>query len=386
MKNKINIMFIVFVLFITGCNNKKLDQEKIILDNLSLEEKIAQMLIIYHPSNEYDEKIKSIIKELKPGGFILMNNNISTYDKTLNLVTSMQNDSEIPMIIAIDQEGGSVQRLKSISDVEVTDIPYMYYLGQTNNKDLAYSVGKIMARQLRTIGVNLTFAPVMDVYTNVNNTVIGKRSFGSDVETVYNMATSLKKGIEDNGINTCIKHFPGHGAAETDSHISLPIVNKTIKELETSDLIPFTKSIKNTNMIMIGHIALPNTTVDTTPSSISKEIITSLLKEKYNYQGLVVTDALNMKALTNNYTYKQIYIMAINAGVDLLLMPNDPQKAIDYIKEAIINKEIDENTINESVYKILKYKSNNIKNNYLDKSYLNKKEYENILRQIKVNE
>ena len=193
MKNKINIMFIVFVLFITGCNNNNLDQEKIILDSLSLEEKIAQMLIIYHPSNEYDEKIKSIIKELKPGGFILMNNNISTYDKTLNIVTSMQNDSEIPMIIAIDQEGGSVQRLKSISDVEVTDIPYMYYLGQTNNKDLAYSVGKIMARQLRTIGVNLTFAPVMDVYTNVNNTVIGKRSFGSDVETVYNMATSLKK-------------------------------------------------------------------------------------------------------------------------------------------------------------------------------------------------
>ena len=386
MKNKINIMFIVFVLFITGCNNNNLDQEKIILDSLSLEEKIAQMLIIYHPSNEYDEKIKSIIKELKPGGFILMNNNISTYDKTLNLVTSMQNDSEIPMIIAIDQEGGSVQRLKSISDVEVTDIPYMYYLGQTNNKDLAYSVGKIMARQLRTIGVNLTFAPVMDVYTNVNNTVIGKRSFGSDVETVYNMATSLKKGIEDNGINTCIEHFPGHGATETDSHISLPIVNKTIEELETSDLIPFTKSIKNTNMIMIGHIALPNITRDNTPSSISKEIITSLLKEKYNYQGLVVTDALNMKALTNNYTYKQIYIMAINAGVDLLLMPNDPQKAIDYIKEAIINKEIDENTINESVYKILKYKNNNIKNNYLDKSYLNKKEYENILRQIKVNE
>ena len=386
MKNKISIMFIVFILFITGCNNKKLDQEKIILDNLSLEEKIAQMLIIYHPSNEYDEKIKSIIKELKPGGFILMNNNISTYDKTLNLVTSMQNDSEIPMIIAIDQEGGSVQRLKSISDVEVTDIPYMYYLGQTNNKDLAYSVGKIMARQLRTIGVNLTFAPVMDVYTNVNNTVIGKRSFGSDVETVYNMATSLKKGIEDNGINTCIKHFPEHGATETDSHISLPIVNKTIEELETSDLIPFTKSIKNTNMIMIGHIALPNITRDNTPSSISKEIITSLLKEKYNYQGLVVTDALNMKALTNNYTYKQIYIMAINAGVDLLLMPNDPQKAIDYIKEAIINKEIDETTINESVYKILKYKNNNIKNNYLDKSYLNKKEYENILRQIKVNE
>ena len=386
MKNKISIMFIVFILFITGCNNKKLDQEKIILDNLSLEEKIAQMLIIYHPSNEYDEKIKSIIKELKPGGFILMNNNISTYDKTLNLVTSMQNDSEIPMIIAIDQEGGSVQRLKSISDVEVTDIPYMYYLGQTNNKDLAYSVGKIMAEQLRTIGVNLTFAPVMDIYTNINNTVIGKRSFGSDVETVYNMATALKKGIEDNGINTCIKHFPGHGATETDSHISLPIVNKTIEELETSDLIPFTKSIKNTNMIMIGHIALPNITRDNTPSSISKEIITSLLKEKYNYQGLVVTDALNMKALTNNYTYKQIYIMAINAGVDLLLMPNDPQKAIDYIKEAIINKEIDENTINESVYKILKYKNNNIKNNYLDKSYLNKKEYENILRQIKVNE
>ena len=398
MKKKFIILFIFIITILTGCsNNKKVsnkDFEKLSIeekvnykmDNLSIDEKIAQMLIVYYIGDEYDENLSNIIKEVKPGGFILMSDNITTYDRTLNFVKGMQNDSDIPMIISTDEEGGSVQRIKEIRDISVTDIPYMYYLGQTKDKNLAYKVGEIIANELRTIGVNLTFAPVMDVYTNVNNTVIGKRSFGSDVETVYNMATSLKKGIEDNGINTCIKHFPGHGATETDSHISLPIVNKTIKELETSDLIPFTKSIKNTNMIMIGHIALPNITGDNTPSSISKEIITSLLKEKYNYQGLVVTDALNMKALTNNYTYKQIYIMAINAGVDLLLMPNDPQKAIDYIKEAIINKEIDENTINESVYKILKYKNNNIKNNYLDKSYLNKKEYENILRQIKVNE
>ena len=386
MKNKISIMFIVFILFITGCNNKKLDQEKIILDNLSLEEKIAQMLIIYHPSNEYDEKIKSIIKELKPGGFILMNNNISTYDKTLNLVTSMQNDSEIPMIIAIDQEGGSVQRLKSISDVEVTDIPYMYYLGQTNNKDLAYSVGKIMAEQLRTIGVNLTYAPVMDIYSNPNNTVIGKRSFGSDPNTVYDMATSLKNGIEDNLVNTCIKHFPGHGDTETDSHFEIPIINKTLVELENSDLLPFIKSINDTNMIMVGHIALPKITNSSIPASLSKEIVTDLLKNKYNYKGLVITDALNMRSLTNNYSDKEIYTMAINAGVDLLLMPNGSKNAIKYIKEAIDDEEININIINESVRKILTYKYSNIKENYLDKSYLNKNEYSNVLNQIIINE
>ena len=391
-------MFIFIITILTGCsNNKKVsnkDFEKLSIeekvnykmDNLSIDEKIAQMLIVYYIGDEYDENLSNIIKEVKPGGFILMSDNITTYDRTLNFVKGMQNDSDIPMIISTDEEGGSVQRIKGIRDISVTDIPYMYYLGQTKDKNLAYKVGEIIANELRTIGVNLTYAPVMDIYSNPNNTVIGKRSFGSNPNTVYDMATSLKNGIEDNLVNTCIKHFPGHGDTETDSHFEIPIINKTLDELENSDLLPFIKSINDTNMIMVGHIALPKITNSSIPASLSKEIVTDLLKNKYNYKGLVITDALNMGSLTNNYSDKEIYTMAINAGVDLLLMPNGSKNAIKYIKEAIDDEEMDINTINESVRKILTYKYSNIKENYLDKSYLNKSEYSNVLNQIIINE
>lgn len=398
MKKKFIILFIFIITILTGCsNNKKVsnkDFEKLSIeekvnykmDNLSIDEKIAQMLIVYYIGDEYDENLSNIIKEVKPGGFILMSDNITTYDRTLNFVKGMQNDSDIPMIISTDEEGGSVQRIKGIRDISVTDIPYMYYLGQTKDKNLAYKVGEIIANELRTIGVNLTYAPVMDIYSNPNNTVIGKRSFGSDPNTVYDMATSLKNGIEDNLVNTCIKHFPGHGDTETDSHFEIPIINKTLVELENSDLLPFIKSINDTNMIMVGHIALPKITNSSIPASLSKEIVTDLLKNKYNYRGLVITDALNMRSLTDNYSDKEIYTMAINAGVDLLLMPNGSKNAIKYIKEAIDDEEIDINTINESVRKILTYKYSNIKENYLDKSYLNKNEYSNVLNQIIINE
>lgn len=398
MKKKFIILFIFIITILTGCsNNKKVsnkDFEKLSIeekvnykmDNLSIDEKIAQMLIVYYIGDEYDENLSNIIKEVKPGGFILMSDNITTYDRTLNFVKGMQNDSDIPMIISTDEEGGSVQRIKGIRDISVTDIPYMYYLGQTKDKNLAYKVGEIIANELRTIGVNLTYAPVMDIYSNPNNTVIGKRSFGSDPNTVYDMATSLKNGIEDNLVNTCIKHFPGHGDTETDSHFEIPIINKTLDELENSDLLPFIKSINDTNMIMVGHIALPKITNSSIPASLSKEIVTDILKNKYNYKGLVITDALNMRSLMDNYSDKEIYTMAINAGVDLLLMPNGSKNAIKYIKEAIDDEEIDINTINESVRKILTYKYSNIKENYLDKSYLNKNEYSNVLNQIIINE
>lgn len=308
-----------------------------------------------------------------------MSDNYSTYDNTLNLVKNMQSASSIPMIIATDQEGGSVQRLKKITDIHVAEIPYMYYLGNTNDESLAYETGKIMAYQMRTLGINLDFAPVLDIFSNPNNTVIGKRSFSSNEENVTKMALALKKGMEDNLVNTCVKHFPGHGDTTEDSHVSLPIINKTLDELENFELKPFLHSIKNTNMIMVGHIALPQISKDNTPASLSKVVITDLLKEKYGFKGLVITDALNMGALKNNYSDKEIYVNAINAGADILLMPNDAKSAIDIIKEAVQNGEILEDKINRSVYKILIYKHNNISENYLDRSYLNKEEYKDVI-------
>lgn len=392
------LLFILLTIIILGTSYYFLNQEKPKQDKsnsieekiknklkaMTLDEKIAQMLIIYYSSPTYDETLEQTIKEVKPGGFILMNDNISTYQNTLNFVKSMQKDSKIPMIISIDQEGGIVQRLQKITDIEVTNIPSMLALGKTNDKNLAYNVGKIMAQQLKTLGINLDFAPVVDIYSNKDNKVIANRSFGSNSEEVTTMALALKQGLEDNNVNTCLKHFPGHGDTAVDSHYNLPVINKDYNDLSKVELIPYYKAIKNnTNMIMIGHIALPKITNDNTPTSLSKEIITNLLKTKLKYQGLVITDALNMKALTDNYSDKEIYTMAINAGVDLLLMPNGSRKAIEYIKQSIKEKKITEEMINTSVTKILTYKYNHVKEEYLDSSYLNKEEYNEILNQIK---
>lgn len=392
------LLFIILTITILGTSYYFLSQEKPKqvtsnsieekikkqLKKMTLDEKIAQMLIIYYSSTTYDKTLEQTIKEVKPGGFILMNDNISTYQNTLNLVKSMQKDSKVPMIISIDQEGGIVQRLQKITDIEVTNIPSMLALGKTNDKNLAYNVGKIMAQQLKTLGINLDFAPVVDIYSNKDNKVIANRSFGSNSEEVTTMALALKQGLEDNNVNTCLKHFPGHGDTAVDSHYNLPVINKDYNDLSKVELIPYYKAIKNnTNMIMIGHIALPKITKDNTPASLSKEIITNLLKTKLKYQGLVITDALNMKALTDNYSDKEIYTMAINAGVDLLLMPNGSRKAIEYIKESIKEKKITEQMINTSVTKILTYKYNHVKEEYLDSSYLNKEEYNKILNQIK---
>ena len=358
-------------------------EEKIdkLMNNMSIEQKIAQMLIIYYTNDYLSEDLKTTLKETPPAGFIINQSNITTYYNTKKLITDMQTNSSIPLIISMDQEGGKVQRLQKLTDIKPLYIPSMYDLGKTNDYNLAYNVGKIMAEQLRTIGVNVVYAPVLDVVSNPNNRVIGTRSFGSDPYKVATMAVNLAKGLEENGIIATYKHFPGHGDTTTDSHLSLPKIDKSYEELTKEELIPFKKAIENgAKIIMIGHLNLNKITNNDIPSSLSKEIVTNLLKNDLNYQGLVITDALNMKALTNNYSYEEIYTMAINAGVDLLLMPDNQELAIKYIKD-----NISENRIDESVKKILLFKYTYLTNyEYLDQNYLNNEHQQTIINQIPI--
>ncbi len=349
------------------------------MKHMTLDEKIAQMLVLYYMSDAVDSNLESVLEEVKPGGFILMKENITTYNQTKKFVDDITKNSEIPMIISIDQEGGSVQRFQGISDVEVTNIPDMYDLGSMGDLDLAYQVGRVMAEELRTIGVNVVYAPVLDVYSNPLNTVIGKRSFSSDPQVVSDMGIHLAKGLEENGVIATYKHFPGHGDTETDSHVSLPIVQKNYDELSSLELIPFQNAISSgAKIMMIGHIALPNLTGDNTPASLSKVVVTNTLKQKMNYQGLVITDALNMGALTKNYSKEEIYTQAIEAGVDLLLMPSGSKQAIE-----IIRKNISEERINESVEKILKFKYTYLdQDNRLDSSYLGSMEHQEVIQKI----
>lgn len=349
------------------------------LKEMTLDQKIAQMLVIDHRDTKTYDELYREFRNYMPGGFILFKENMDTYLKTKSLIENLKGYNDIPLIIGMDQEGGLVQRLKYIKDVQVTDVPYMYYLGQTNDESLAYDVGRVMAEELRTIGVNVVFSPDIDVYSNPDNTVIGKRSFGSDYLLVSKMANSLARGLEDTGVIPTYKHFPGHGDTATDSHKDLPIINKSYAELQNLELQTFKRAIdNNAKLIMVGHIALPEVTGDNTPASLSKVLITDILKNEMNYEGLVITDALNMKALTNSYTAEEIVIKAVEAGVDILLMPGDVKSTIDYVKN-----NISEERIEESVKKILIFKYKYLSNyELLDREYLGSKEHKEIISKI----
>ena len=396
MKKILTLLMILIV--ITGCNSnikneiettkneetkKELTIEDIVEEKMSkmtIEEKIAQMLVVYYSKDEVDSTLKNVFTTNTPGGFILMKDNITTYEKTKKFVDNLKNLSDVPLIISIDQEGGNVQRLKAITDKDVTNIPYMYNVGLKNDTKLTYKIGKVIAEELRTIGVNVDYAPVLDIYSNPNNTVIGKRSFGKTKELVSNHSIELAKGLMDNKVVPTYKHFPGHGDTAVDSHVGLPIINKTYDELKKEELVPFINAINNdAKIIMVGHLALPKITGDNTPATLSKKIVTDILKNDLGYKGLVITDGLNMGALTKNYTDEQIYVGAINAGCDLLLMPNGSKKAIEIIKN-----NIDEKRIDESVRKILIFKYTYLdEDNTLDESYLGSKEHKDIINQIK---
>lgn len=331
------------------------------LNEMTLEEKIGQMMIIAYRKPTINDELSNLLNTVKPGGFIFFKENLVTYNESLELIKDIKNTAKTPMFLSIDQEGGNVDRLKTIKGITFSKMPAMADIGKTNDTSIAYGTGANIAHNLKMLSLNMNFAPVIDVYSNPKNTVIGTRSFGSNAEVVAKMGLALSKGLKDNNIIPVYKHFPGHGNTETDSHVNLPIVNKSKEELLKEELIPFKEAIANgAEVIMIGHLAIPSITNSYIPASLSKKIITNLLKEELNYKNIVITDALNMKALTNNYTEKEIIEKSINAGVDILLMPENPINAVSIIIDSIKNGTIKEEQINNSVKKILelKYKYN----------------------------
>ena len=398
MKRNRIIICLLLLLFLVGCSSSK---EKKNMDNLTgidkkveeqlnkmtLDEKIGQMMIVFYHSTSMDNTLKASLEEVKPGGFILFADNITNYEDTLKFIKDVKSTAKIPMFMSIDEEGGNVQRLYYLKEDDITYIPYMQEVGNKNDLELTKNVGKVLAEELRVFGINMDFAPVIDVYSNPNNTVIGKRAFGSDKELVAKHGMALANGLEENGVIPVYKHFPGHGNTAVDSHFALPVVDKTKEELLDLDLYPFKEVIKNgAKIIMIGHLAVPSITGDNTPASLSKKLITNFLKEELGYNGLVITDALNMGALTNYYSSDEICAKAVEAGVDILLMPTASRKCLASVKSAIAKGDIDEERIDESVRKILKLKYEYLEKGYeeyLPKEYLNSKEHQEIIDKIK---
>ena len=340
------------------------------LEEMTLEEKVAQLFII-QPEAILDvgtavaagDATREAIDKYPVGGFIYFGENLQSKEQTREMLHNVQAYSTertgFPAFLSVDEEGGTVARVAGTGNFDVPDIGDMADIGAAGDVDAAKQVGEDIGSYLAELGFNLDFAPVADVLSNPENTVVRKRSFGSDPELVSDMAIAVSDGLEEKGLLSAYKHFPGHGATSADTHKGYAYTDKTLEELEACELIPFQRCIAaGAKCIMAAHISVPNVTGDDTPTSLSKTMVTDILREKMGYTGLVVTDAMNMGAITEEYTSAEAAVKALQAGVDVVLMPENYQQAYQGVLDAVADGTLTEERIDESVTRILTVKLN----------------------------
>ena len=384
------IITTLLTLSLSRCSNKNNQTIDVIqqkLDNMTLDEKIGQMITIGIDGYSVDDTAKQLITDKKVGGVILFKDNISDSNQLLQLINDIKginSTNKIPIFISVDQEGGRVNRLPS----EIKSLPSNEVVGNKNDNKLAYDIGKNIGYALGSFGFNMDFAPVLDVNSNPNNTVIGDRSFSNDKDKVASLGASEINGFKDSNIISVAKHFPGHGDTATDSHYALPIINKTLDELKSVEFVPFKKAIEEkVPAIMVSHILMPQIDANN-PASMSKTIITDILRKDLKFDGIIVTDDMTMGAVTNELDITTACINSINAGADLLLVCHgydNEINVINAIKDAVNNGIISIDTINSSVYKILSLKENyKITDEKIDKVDINtiNTKFEDILNRI----
>ncbi len=335
--------------FVQYENSKWVDS---IMETLTPDERIAQLIMVAAFSNrgeEHREEILKAIKEQKVGGVLFFQGGPVRQAKLMN---EYQAASKVPLLGAIDAEWGLGMRLDS-----TMNFPYQMALGAIQDEDLIYDMGAEIARQIKRTGLHLNFAPVLDVNNNANNPVINYRSFGEDKYNVTSKALAYMRGMQDRDLMTTAKHFPGHGDTDTDSHYALPQINHTRIRLDSLELYPFREVInEGIGGIMVAHLDIPSLDPTGVPSTLSKPIITQLLKEELNFQGLIVTDAMNMKGVTDGNTPGIVDKDAILAGNDLLEYTEDVPKAIEEIRNAIDQGLISQAEIDRRCRKILAVK------------------------------
>ncbi|MFC2088995.1 glycoside hydrolase family 3 N-terminal domain-containing protein [Calditrichota bacterium] len=333
------------------------DWVNVTLDNLSLDQKIGQMFMPFaryksylSGSNQLNYLIELITK-YHVGGFVIRS--ADAYE-TLKFNNQLQSVAEVPLLIANDYETGVGGRTYG-----GTEFISAMGVGATGNPDYAYEVGKITALESRALGINLLFAPCADVNTNPLNKIINIRSFGEDPVKVAQFVKSFVNGAQDNGILATVKHFPGHGGTAIDSHYELPVFSSDLSQLYQQDLIPFNEAINNdVAAIMTAHIAFPQIAEEKeVPATLSWKILDELLRENLQFDGLVITDALAMAAIKENYFEGKSIVKAIHAGVDILLIPQNLPLTYFAVQQAVQQGEISTERINQSVRRILTWKS-----------------------------
>ncbi len=354
-----------------------------VLNKMSLQDKVAQMIMLACRSRSgvnmtsLTPEIEELLGEYSFNGMILYAQNIVNNSQTYDLIQQIQEANAIEgrpgLLIAVDQEGGRVVRLE-----EGTTTPGNMALGAINNLQVTEQMASIIASEISALGFNVDFAPVVDVNNNPNNPVIGTRSFSDDPVIVSSQTAAYIKGLSNYSVIGSLKHFPGHGDTSTDSHTGLPLINKSLDELLSNELIPYIENINDIEMFMTAHIVYPQIELETytsiyngseikLPATLSKTILTDILRGELGFQGVVVTDAMEMDAINKHFSKSDSARLAINAGVDIILMPvdistsngiNNLKNYIEDICNQVESGAISLDRINESVRRILKLKNN----------------------------
>lgn len=338
-----------------------------ILERMTLEEKTAQLFMITPEAllgiadvTAAGEMTEAALRQYPVGGLIYFENNLISEEQVRTMLKNVQAYSEeitgLPLFLGVDEEGGTVARISG-RGFDVPSIEDMAKIGAARDYERAKETAGQIGAYLKKFGFNVDFAPCADVLTNPENTVVARRSFGADAEMAAEMTGIQIKELQKQGVSAVPKHFPGHGATSGDSHQGYAYTEKTLEELFLQELLPFQRAIEaQTDFIMVGHIACPAVTGTDAPASLSPYLITEVLQKQMGFAGLVITDALNMQAIQQMYDAGQAAKMALQAGVDILLMPADFSGAYAAVLQAVRDGEIPEERIDASVQKIIRLK------------------------------
>lgn len=343
------------------------------LKSLSLRERIGQLIVVSAASeftNFSSDRFADLQREItenKVGGVIL---SWGSPNEVAAITNEMQRLAKIPLLISADYERGLRMRLRS-----GTPFTTAMAVAASGDVNAAYNQGKIIAQEMRAIGVNWLYAPVADINNNPDNPVINIRSFGEDPKRVAELVSAFTRGVHDGGALSTAKHFPGHGDTATDSHIGLATITADRPRLDNTELVPFRAAINaGVDSIMVAHVAVPKVSGDELPATLSPKLTNELLRRDLNYQGIIVTDSLGMGAIIKSFPNGTAAVQAIKAGADVALMPPNPKAAIDAIEGAVKSGELTEDRINESVKRLLhaKYRLGLIKQRFVDLSAVNR--------------
>lgn len=329
------------------------------LAGMTLHEKVCQMMFVTPEELTGEDGVtvagdatRQALENYPVGGIVYFAKNLESQDQVKEMIDNSQKYSSIGLFVATDEEGGVVNRL--MDTVGTTYIGSMYYY-KDDGDETAYENAYTIANDMSALGFNLDFAPVADVWSNPDNTVIGERAYSDDYAQAAELVGNAVKGFNDGGVMCTLKHFPGHGDTAEDSHYSSAYVHRTKEEIMADEMQPFRSGIEaGAEFVMVGHLIVPD--IDEVPATLSYKIATGILREELKFEGVVITDSFEMESIADNYSVDDAVVMSVKAGMDMILQPKDMASAVNSIEQAVADGELSEDRIDESVRRILTLK------------------------------